>query len=74
LRYEISQQKITSVFREIVILFREISQKNIAKFREKIEKNLRNIVNGGLDPGHAPNQIGQEKSQNIYQRKSLVVG
>jgi hypothetical protein len=33
--YEISQQKITSVCSEIVTLFYEISQTNIAKFREK---------------------------------------
>jgi hypothetical protein len=55
-----SQQKISFVWYEIVILFHVILQTSIAKFRKISTKFSETCQFGGLDPGHVPNQIRKE--------------
>jgi hypothetical protein len=66
---KISQTNIAkfrdTIFRILVSYFASrnghiISQTNIAKYREKSRRFANNSQFGGLHPGHAPNQIGQD--------------
>jgi hypothetical protein len=61
--YEISQNVATILLsylrncytftRNFTVEYREMSRRNSTKFRETCQF-------GGLDPGHVPNQIGQD--------------
>jgi hypothetical protein len=49
--------KNSFVFRVIVIFFTKFHRNFADVYRENITK----ILQGGLDPGHTPNQIGKTK-------------